>query len=325
MSKTYKEAGVDIQKGDLFVERIKKLVGSTYTKEVTAGVGGFSSLYDQGDRYLVAGTDGVGTKIKIAQQLGIHSSVGIDLVAMCVNDIICCGARPLFFLDYMAVGGLELEISEALIEGIVEGCKQAGCALIGGETAEMPALYKQGEYDLAGFSVGEVFKADLIDGSRLEVGDQIIGIASSGFHSNGYSLLRKWAADDSDLLRDLLTPTKIYVKCLNELKKLVSLKGLAHITGGGIHNIARINKNFDYQIDQFPALSDVEPIFEKVFSRFELTQSERFETFNMGIGLCVVVAKDQVQKSLDFLHELGEKAFVIGQVQNGSGKVHLSC
>ena len=315
MTENYKQAGVDIEKGDLFVKRISQIVGSTHTAQVKEGIGGFGALYDQGDRYLVSGTDGVGTKIKIAQRLGIHQTVGIDLVAMCVNDIICSGAKPMFFLDYMAVGGLDLNISEDLIKGIVEGCKQASCALIGGETAEMPDIYKQGEYDLAGFAVGEVAKSDLIDGSNIEEGDSIIGIASSGFHSNGYSLLRKWIGNDRGLAKKLLTPTKIYVSVMRELQKQVQVKGIAHITGGGIDNINRINPKFHYMIDSFPTLDEVPPIFSEIFSRFPMSRQESLKTFNMGIGMVLIIKKVDEKKVLEIIEDQNEKGHIIGEVK----------
>jgi phosphoribosylformylglycinamidine cyclo-ligase len=223
MGINYKESGVDIEKGDLFVERITKMVRSTYNKQVVSGIGGFCALYAlDPERYLASSTDGVGTKIKLAIELNRHDTIGIDLVAMCVNDLICSGARPLFFLDYFASSNLDLNVSESVLKGIVEGCLQAQMALIGGETAEMPGMYQAGDYDLAGFSVGEVHKVDLIDGLNLKDGDSLLGIASSGFHSNGFSLVRKLLelknADD-DLKMDCLTPTKIYVKSILSLLK----------------------------------------------------------------------------------------------------------
>jgi len=307
MVNAYREAGVDIEKGDIFVKKIGQMASQTFGPKVKSNIGGFGALYDQGDRYLVSGTDGVGTKIKIAQSLGIHHSVGIDLVAMCVNDIICSGARPMFFLDYMGLGALNLKVSEELISGVVEGCQQARCALIGGETAEMPDLYAQGEYDLAGFAVGEVKKENLIDGSKINHGDSIIGIASSGFHSNGFSLLRKWIKDDTDLAEKLLTPTKIYVDIIGQLQEKIELKGIAHITGGGLDNIQRMNPNFHYMIDSFPNLNEVAPIFLEIFSRYELSQIERSRTFNMGIGMVIVTSKENEQEAVEIIEENDDK------------------
>jgi phosphoribosylformylglycinamidine cyclo-ligase len=240
MGMDYKSSGVDIDLADTFVERIKKMVGKTYDARTVGAVGGFAALYKMDEeRFLAASTDGVGTKIKLAIETGIHHTIGIDLVAMCVNDLICTGARPLFFLDYFATGKLELEVSEKVIEGIVEGCLQSKMALIGGETAEMPGMYQAKDYDLAGFSVGEVFKQDLMDGASVIPGDALVGIASSGFHSNGFSLVRKVLDSITNkelkdkLSRECLTPTTIYVDTINHLKRHIgkNLKGLANITG----------------------------------------------------------------------------------------------
>lgn len=308
MAISYKDAGVDVEKGDKFVERIKSLLGSTYDDRVVSGAGGFAALYDMGDRFLASGTDGVGTKLMIAQMLNKHDTIGIDLVAMCVNDILCTGARPLFFLDYLASGNLNIEVHSQVVEGIVEGCKQSGCALIGGETAEMPGMYSDGEYDLAGFSVGEVYKDKLISGKNVREGDIIFGLPSSGFHSNGYSLVRKLVKEtETDLLEKCLTPTKIYVKeILNLLETHKDVvHGLAHITGGGFDNIQRINKDFKFNISNFEFLDSMPEFMKEVCSRSGLSNDELLKTFNMGIGF-VIVGDSSLRGSIPGLVELGD-------------------
>ena len=315
---SYKDAGVDVGRGDEFIERIKEKVRSTYSARVVAGVGGFAALYDMGDRYLATGTDGVGTKLKLAQILDIHNTIGIDLVAMCVNDILCTGATPLFFLDYLACGKLQLPVAESIIEGIVEGCRQGKLALIGGETAEMPGMYEDDEYDLAGFAVGEVKKEDLIDGQKVKEGDQLVGVASSGIHSNGYSLVRALIdSNERELLRQALTPTKIYVPTVGSVLHLV--KGLAHITGGGVENIPRINENFDYHLSHLP--SDIPSIFSVLRERSGLAKDELYRTFNMGVGMVVVT--DQAQRLIKELEIMGEKCWIMGEVKKGNGQVLL--
>lgn len=322
MAITYKDSGVDRDKGDLFVERIQKLVRSTYSKSVKSGVGGFASLYDVGGgKYLAAGTDGVGTKLKVAQTLGIHNTIGIDLVAMCVNDVVCTGARPLFFLDYIGCGKLELSVSEAIIEGIVAGCRQAGVALVGGETAEMPGMYDDGEYDLAGFSVGEVKKSQVLDGKKLQVGDELVALASSGLHSNGFSLVRKLIGEnETDLLKQALSPTRIYVKnVLAALgQKKFGIKGLAHITGSGLYNVPRINGKFSYHLTQ---LQKPSPLFQTLQERAGLDAKEMYSTFNMGIGFVLACKKGQGDALAKFLQKKGEKAWVAGHVKKGKGEV----
>ena len=290
----YKEAGVNVELGDLFVERIKPFIKETYNENVRAGVGGFAALYAQGSHYLVAGTDGVGTKLKLATELNKHSTIGIDLVAMCVNDILCTGARPAFFLDYMAIAKLNIDIHQDVIKGIAEGCKQAGCALIGGETAEMPGMYATGDYDLAGFSVGILNKPDYIDGSKIEAGMKIYGLKASGFHSNGYSLIRKLIENQPDELKlQCLNPTKIYVKEVLDILDKTEISGMAHITGGGFNNIARMNSNFGYEIENLPPLPD---FMDKVISLANLSVKELYTTFNMGIGFTLIA------KETDFLN-----------------------
>lgn len=321
MAITYADSGVDRDKGDLFVQRIQKMVRSTYNKSVKSGVGGFASLYEiSKTRYLAAGTDGVGTKLKVAQLLGVHDTVGIDLVAMCVNDVICTGARPMFFLDYIGCGKLELETSEAIVKGIVDGCKQAGTALVGGETAEMPGMYDEGEYDLAGFSVGEVDKKDLLDGSKLKPGDELVGLASSGLHSNGFSLVRKLLKDDEKSLLELaLQPTRIYVKpalAVLEQKKF-GIRGFAHITGSGFYNIPRINQKFRYVITNLP---EPPPIFPVLQDRAMLDAKEMYSTFNMGVGFVMACQKGKAEALIKFLTKKGEKAFRLGYVEKGKGQ-----
>lgn len=322
MAITYADSGVDRDKGDLFVQRIEKMVRSTYNKAVKSGVGGFASLYEiDKNRYLAAGTDGVGTKLKIAQLLGIHDTVGIDLVAMCVNDVVCTGARPMFFLDYIGCGKLELAASEGIVRGIVNGCKQSGVALVGGETAEMPGMYDEGEYDLAGFAVGEVAKKDLLDGSKLKEGDELIGLASSGLHSNGFSLVRKLLrAEETDLLELALTPTRIYVKnalAALEAKKF-GIRGFAHITGSGFYNIPRINPKFRYVIDHVPQPPQ---IFQVLQERAHLDAKEMYSTFNMGVGFVIACQKGKGESLMSFLSKKGEKAFRMGSVKKGKGEV----
>jgi len=321
MSITYADSGVDRDKGDLFVKRIEKMVRTTYNKAVKSGVGGFASLYEIGKgKYLAAGTDGVGTKLKIAQHLKIHDTVGIDLVAMCVNDVVCTGARPMFFLDYIGCGKLDLACSEGIIKGVVDGCRQAGVALVGGETAEMPGMYDDGEYDLAGFSVGEVSKKDLLDGKSLKAGDELVGLASSGLHSNGFSLVRKLINDnETDLLKLALTPTRIYVK--NVLAVLASKKfgvrGFAHITGSGFYNIPRINPKFRYVITSLPETPRIFPILQE---RAKLDAKEMYSTFNMGVGFVIACQKGKSAALVKFLEKKGERAFVLGHVEKGRGE-----
>ncbi len=313
---SYKDAGVDIETGDALVEKIKARVSSTYTDRVASGVGGFAALYKMGNgKLLAAGTDGVGTKVKIAQHLGIHETIGIDLVAMCVNDIICTGAKPLFFLDYFATSKLDLAVADNIIKGIVEGCKQSGMALIGGETAEMPGVYQPNEYDLAGFAIGEVEEKAVLDGKSISEGDTLIALSSSGVHSNGFSLVRKLIQpEETDLLKLALTPTRIYCRVVEKILPLV--KGLAHITGGGLGNVPRMNEGFDYHIDTLPPLL---PIFAELSKRSNLDGKTLYETFNMGLGL--VIATDKPDELAALLKDLGEDFIKIGRVASGSGQV----
>lgn len=326
---SYLDAGVDIDAGNELVERIKPAVKSTNRSGVITGLGGFGGLFQlDTERYkqplLVSGTDGVGTKLLLARQLGRHDTIGIDLVAMCVNDILTCGAEPLFFLDYYATGKLKIDNAQAVIEGIAEGCRQANCALIGGETAEMPGMYGQDEYDLAGFTVGVVDRPQLIDGSRIKAGHIVLGLASSGPHSNGYSLIRKvleQSGDDpsmtlaeSTLGDALLAPTRIYVKSLLPLIGQHPVDGLAHITGGGIsENIIRvIPAGLGLEIDlsswQFPA------VFNWLQSRGRIDEQEMLRTFNCGIGMVLLAAEDSTDAICRALGAADEPVYRLGRV-----------
>ena len=336
-SVSYRDAGVDIDAGNRLVERIKPHVKATHRPGVLGGLGGFGGLFELPvGRYkqpvLVSGTDGVGTKLKLAHQLGLHDTIGIDLVAMCVNDIIVCGAEPLFFLDYYATSRLEVETAEQVIAGIAEGCQQAGAALIGGETAEMPGFYQGEDYDLAGFSVGVVEKDRIIDGSTVTPGDVLIGVASSGPHSNGYSLIRKIIADsnadlsepfgDSTLGRTLLAPTRIYVKPVLTLLEQIQIKALAHITGGGlIENIPRVlPDNVIARIDQpWPRPT----VFDWLEQQARIEPLEMIRTFNCGIGMVICVAEADQTKTLASLAASGEQAWPIGRIDSGDGAARV--
>lgn len=330
---TYKSAGVDVDAGNRFVDLIKPLAKSTYNKSVVSKIGGFAGLYSPPlNKYknplLVASTDGVGTKLKIAFMTGKLDTVGIDLVAMNVNDIITCGAEPLFFLDYLATSKLRPREAAELIKGIVQGCKKAGCALLGGETAEMPGFYGKGEFDLAGFVVGIVNRDDVIDGSGVKPGDVVIGLASSGLHSNGYSLARKALFEKlklnlsdvpSPLSRtlgeELLEPTRIYAKTILSLKDEFQVRAIAHITGGGLaENLPRaIPKNCTVFLDS--SLWEIPPLIKLIKIASRMGKEEMFRTFNCGIGMAIVVAELDVEIALKKLSKLGEKARVIGEVR----------
>ena len=337
MSEAYKKAGVDIAAGNEAVERMKKHVKRTYRPEVMAELGGFGGLFSLNkDKYeepvLVSGTDGVGTKLKLAFAMDKHDTIGIDAVAMCVNDIIVQGAEPLFFLDYLACGKVVPEKIEAIVKGISEGCVQSGCSLIGGETAEMPGMYQGDEYDIAGFTVGIVDRKKMIDGSAIAAGDAVIGFASSGIHSNGFSLVRRLLLEecgygleeqldelDGAKLGDvLLEPTRIYVKSALKLIEEVQVKGMAHITGGGfIENIPRMlpdGVNVDINYGSWPIL----PIFELMQQKGGISNRDMFTTFNMGIGLVIVVPADQADAAIRVAIENGEKAYRIGTVTEGN-------
>ena len=319
----YKRAGVDTERAEAFVETIKKKVQSTYDDRVVEGVGGFAGLYRAGkDRLLAVGADGVGTKIMLACEQKNHSGIGIDLVAMCVNDIVCTGARPLFFMDYLATGALELSVGETLLDSIVDGCRQSECALLGGETAEMPGMYRTGEYDLAGFAVGEVSPERLLGGEKVVEGMTLVGLVSSGIHSNGYSLVRKMLTPgDADLAQELLTPTRIYWPVLKELLEKKWLGGVAHITGGGFLNIPRMNPSLDYHIHSIPGRDDLPASFRVVVERTGLPRRELYRTFNMGVGM--VLATHCPEDLEGYLVGREESFWRMGETRKGCGRVLL--
>ena len=324
----YKDSGVDIHAGYKAVELMKSHIARTVTKGVCSDVGGFGGLFElelTGIKkpVLVSGTDGVGTKLKLAFSLDKHDTIGIDCVAMCVNDIICSGAKPLFFLDYIACGKNVPEKIEQIVKGVCDGCVQAGAALIGGETAEMPGFYPIDEYDLAGYCTGVIDKDAIIDNSKIECGDIIIGLASSGVHSNGFSLVRKVFDIDKDktLARELLVPTKIYVKPVLALLKEVNIKGISHITGGGFYeNIPRmLPDGICAEIEK--SSIKILPIFEKLAKDGNIDEYNMFNTFNMGIGMAIVVDKNDVDKALSILRAHGEDAYIIGTTASKSQKI----
>ena len=337
-SYSYKDAGVDIDAGNALVDAIKPAAASTRRSGCNADLGGFGALFDLkaagfDDPILVSGTDGVGTKLKVAIESNHHGSVGIDLVAMCVNDLIVQGAEPLFFLDYYATGHLSIEVGKAIIEGIAEGCRQGGAALIGGETAEMPGMYSDGDYDLAGFCVGAVERSRIIDGKSVGAGDVVLGLASSGVHSNGFSLVRKLVEvsgvsysdkcsfDPSKTFGEaLLEPTKIYVKsCLAALKN-DCIKGLSHITGGGfVENIPRILPD-GVTVDVDASLWNLPPVFDWLRTTGNITPLEMAKTFNCGIGMAVIVPADKVDEATKIFEEHGETVFNIGTVRSKIGE-----
>jgi len=340
MSIDYKSAGVDVEAGYKAVELMKKHVKTTMRDEVVTDIGGFGGLFSLAkhtmkEPVLVSGTDGVGTKLKIAFALDRHDTIGIDVVAMCVNDIICSGAEPLFFLDYIACGKNVPEKIATIVGGIAEGCRQSGMALIGGETAEMPGFYPVEEYDLAGFSVGIVDKQAIIDGKHIHEGDVLIGLPSSGIHSNGYSLVRKLFEPTKEKLsvvveslgmslgEALLTPTKIYVKIIGALKETIKIKGIGHITGGGfVENIPRIlpeNMYAEIQEGTWP----VGPIFNVMQDLGDIKKIDMYSTFNMGIGMVVVVAKEEAEAAIEIIEKLGEQAYKIGEVKTGKEGIEL--
>ena len=311
----YKTAGVDVEKGDQFVEKIGVFIRETYDSRVISGVGGFAALYEMDEeRLLASGTDGVGTKVKLAQELGIHDTIGQDLVAMCVNDVLCTGARPLFFLDYFATGKLDLRVSTEVVSGIARACKEARVALIGGETAEMPGVYAPGVYDLAGFAVGEVLRSDWINGSRAGPGQTLIGIRSSGFHSNGFSLVRALLSDqDFELKKQVLVPTRLYTRTVMGLLKSQreNITGIAHITGGGFHNIPRIKDDLGYEITRLPTDAERPAFMNEILARARLSRDQLYETFNMGIGMVFLVM--DAEQTFARLRELGEEPLVLGR------------
>lgn len=334
----YREAGVDVEAGRAFVDAIRDLVHRTYRPEVLGGLGGFGGYFQLPTGYqepvLVSGTDGVGTKLKIASILNCHDTVGIDLVAMCVNDVLTSGAEPLFFLDYLATGKLNPEQLQQVVSGISQGCQQAGCALLGGETAEMPGFYPLGEYDLAGFCVGIVEKSQLLDGSQVELGDVAIALASQGVHSNGYSLVRKIVASGFDWIyrppllqgktlgEAFLTPTQIYVKpVLSARKAGLEIHAMAHITGGGIpENLPRcLGKGQSIRVN--PNSWSIPPIFEWLATAGSVSPTAMFNTFNMGIGYVLIVPPSSAEQTIQWFQSQGMDAYAIGEVTTGSGKV----
>ena len=338
MSKSYEESGVNLEAGYEVVSRIKPLVASTMRKGVMGGIGAFGGMFDLGELnyrhpILVSGTDGVGTKLKLAFEMDIHDTVGIDAVAMCVNDILAQGAEPLIFLDYVAVGKNNPVVVASIVSGIAEGCLQAGCALVGGETAEMPGMYPEGEYDIAGFSVGAVEKEDLIDSSTVAEGDILIALPSSGVHSNGFSLVRKIIADkkldlhksypalqsEDSLGEVLLTPTRIYVKPVLNLLKEVKVHGIAHITGGGFYeNIPRILP--DGLVAEIDTRSWTIPaVFRFLEEEGGIDHDEMFNVFNMGAGMIIAVNPQDADKTIDLLSSQGEHPWAIGKVKKGNG------
>jgi len=339
MGKSYKEAGVDIDLADHIVKKIKPLVSKTFIPGVLGDIGGFGGLFSLAEQnykepVLVSGTDGVGTKLKIAFALDKHDSVGIDLVAMCVNDIVTCGAKPLFFLDYISIGKLSEKVAVELIKGIAEGCKMAGCALLGGETAEMPGFYPEGEYDLAGFAVGVVERSKIIDGRKIRERDSIIGIASNGLHSNGFSLVRKvlfesnnYKIDDKVssfgkyLGEELLNPTIIYVYPVLHLLEKYKILGIAHITGGGIvENIPRIlpeGVSVKINRESWPTPS----IFSLIQKEGKISDREMYRTFNMGIGMVLVVRSDKAEQIIDELKMIRYDSCIIGKVIKGNKQI----
>ncbi len=344
MSEAYKNAGVDVEAGYKSVELIKEHVKRTDIPGVLSGIGGFGGLFELSGEYknpvLVSGTDGVGTKLKLALILNKHDTIGQDCVAMCVNDIVCGGAKPLFFLDYIAVGKNFPEKIAEIVKGVSDGCVKAGCALVGGETAEHPGMMPEEDYDLAGFTVGIVEKDKIIDGSRIEVGDAIIGIQSSGVHSNGYSLVRKvFAVDDSPECAErleaydeelgasvgetLLTPTKIYVKPMLAAIEAVDVRAVSHITGGGFYeNIPRMLKEGTRaKIDK--SSFEILPIFDKIQKLGDISEHDMFNTYNMGIGMMFVVPKEQAEQAVRVIDQSGEKAFVVGEIVGGEKGVDI--
>ncbi|MBQ4503606.1 MAG: phosphoribosylformylglycinamidine cyclo-ligase [Alistipes sp.] len=339
MAVNYEKAGVNLEAGYEVVRRIKQHVASTQRKGTMGNIGAFGGMFDLAslgvkEPVLVSGTDGVGTKLKIAFAMDKHDTIGIDAVAMCVNDVLAQGAEPLFFLDYVALGHNIPQKVEAIVAGVAEGCRQAGCALIGGETAEMPGMYEGGDYDIAGFTCGVVEKSQLIDGSKVKVGDVLVGIASSGVHSNGFSLVRKVVADNNldlnasyeelegaNLGETLLTPTKIYVRQVLEVIRNCDVHGICHITGGGFdENIPRVlHEGQGLEITE--GTWDILPVFRLLEKYGNIPHREMFNIFNMGIGMVVVLDQSQAQKAIDILTAAGEKASVIGRVTDTEGVV----
>lgn len=337
MAKSYEASGVNLEAGYEVVSRIKKHVASTTRKGSMGNIGSFGGMFDLDSLgyehpVLVSGTDGVGTKLKIAFEMDIHDTIGIDAVAMCVNDVLAQGAEPLIFLDYVAVGKNNPATVEAIVSGVAEGCRQAGCALVGGETAEMPGMYSEGEYDIAGFTVGAVEKSKLIDCSKVAVGDVLVGVGSSGVHSNGFSLVRKIVSDNGLLLGEryeesgeqtlgemLLTPTKIYIKQIHRVLAEVDVHGIAHITGGGFdENIPRILGE-GQGVEVKEGSWEILPVFRLLERYGKVPHREMFNIFNMGIGMVLAVNEADAERVVEILTECGERASVIGRIIEGKG------
>ena len=327
-SLTYKDSGVDITKGNQLIERIKPIAKSTFRPGVLAGLGGFGAMFEIPlDKYknpvLISGTDGVGTKLKVAEMLKKHDTIGIDLVAMCVNDLIVQGAEPLFFLDYYATGSLNPDIATSVIEGIGEGCRQSGCSLIGGETAEMPGIYTGEDYDLAGFCVGIAEKSRIIDGSKVSEGDHIVALGSSGPHSNGYSLIRKVLEKSSptnEQLNSLIEPTRIYVRSILSLLNTLPVHAISHITGGGLlENIPRVLP--DHLAAKLDPASWTQPeIFQWLQDQGNIATSEMYRVLNCGVGMVVVISRESSNEAINHLNSCGENAWLIGEVVQFDGQ-----
>lgn len=339
-SESYKVAGVDVTAGYKSVELMKKYVQSTYTDGVISDIGGFGGLFAPNiqkmkEPILVSGTDGVGTKLKLAFLMNKHDTIGQDCVAMCVNDVICCGAQPLFFLDYMSLWKNIPEMVATIVKGVAQGCKMAGCALVGGETAEMPGLYSENEYDLAGFTVGIVDKEKMINSETIEIGDVVIGLTSSGVHSNGFSLVRKIFNVNEENLKQyrqelgttlgeaLLEPTKIYVKPVLKLLEQIKVKGISHITGGGFYeNMPRmLNEKVALNINK--NAYEIPAIFKLIQKEGNIPERDMYNTFNMGIGMAIIVSQNDKEKALEILKEAGETAYIIGEVIKGNKEINI--
>jgi len=335
---TYEKAGVSVEAGYDAVRRMKNHAARTKIPGVLEGLGSFGALFEIPQGYkkpvLVSGTDSVGSKVQIAFEMNVHNTIGIDCVAMCVNDIICMGAQPLYFLDYIGIGGLDPQKAELIVEGVSEGCIKAGCALIGGETCEMPDIYKPGEYDLVGFAVGIAEKDNLINGASIKDGDILIGVASSGLHSNGYTLVRKLAQAKKigytehiedlgkTLGEELITPTKIYARLIGKLTKQFNIKGIANITGGGwIENIPRMLSNDDLSVHLEKNAAPVHEIFKLIQGWGNVDEKEMYNTFNMGIGIVLCVAADDGESVISAINQTGEKAYKIGVVERRTGAI----
>ena len=332
MSNTYKQAGVDKEEGYKTVDKIKAGAASTHNKNVLNGLGSFGAFYaltDYKNPVLVRGTDGAGTKLRIALDVKKYDTVGIDCFAMCANDILCHGAKPLFFLDYLACGKLDASVAAEIVSGIVTACKETNCALIGGETAEMPGMYQIGDYDVAGFCVGAVERDEIIDGSKISEGDVILALPSSGFHSNGFSLIRKIFTDFNEdfegkpLYETLLVPTKLYGNMIASLMQNFEIHGIAHITGGGlIENVPRVIPNgLCASIDRTKI--QVPNVMKELQTRGNIDETEMFGTFNMGVGMVVILKKEDAEQAISILNQIGEESYVIGKITTNTSKIEL--